>query len=280
MSAPPDVVAAAVSVERRFVPTRSGRIHVAIAGQGFPVLLLHQTPRSWDEYRDVLPLLGQGFQAIAMDTVGFGDSQPLPIAPQANTIERWAEAAFDLLDALGIERAAFVGHHTGAVIAMEMAASRPSRAAALVLSSCPFVDAARRASHHGKRVIDEVDPTPSGAHLAELWQRRQPFSPAGAVDLLQRFVADALKCCAMAAEGHHVVGRYEMEHRIGRVACPTLVIGAPDDPHAFPATPRVAQAIAGSTRIDIPGAMVPLPDQLPEAFADAVSGFLSGLPKL
>jgi hypothetical protein len=34
------------NVERRFVTTRLGRIHVAMAGTGFPVLLLHQTPRS------------------------------------------------------------------------------------------------------------------------------------------------------------------------------------------------------------------------------------------
>jgi len=35
------------NVERRFVTTPLGRIHVAMAGTGFPVLLLHQTPRSW-----------------------------------------------------------------------------------------------------------------------------------------------------------------------------------------------------------------------------------------
>ncbi|MEB0233301.1 alpha/beta hydrolase, partial [Undibacterium sp. 10I3] len=47
-----------MTIDRQFVPIRSGCIHIASAGQGFPVLLLHQTPRSWDEYRDVLPLIG------------------------------------------------------------------------------------------------------------------------------------------------------------------------------------------------------------------------------
>ena len=55
----------AIPVDRAFVPTKSGRIHIATAGQGFPVLLLHQTPRSWDEYRDVLPLLGKLYRVIA-----------------------------------------------------------------------------------------------------------------------------------------------------------------------------------------------------------------------
>jgi pimeloyl-ACP methyl ester carboxylesterase len=51
-----------------------GRAFVATAGTGFPVLLLHQTPHSWDDDREVLPLLGGRFRAIAMDTPGFGDS--------------------------------------------------------------------------------------------------------------------------------------------------------------------------------------------------------------
>src|SRR5689334_23492385 len=119
------------NVERRFVTTRLGRIHVAIAGTGFPVLLLHQTPRSWDEYRDVLPLLGREFRAIAMDTLGFGDSDAPADAP---SIELWAQGALALLDGLGVAEFAVVGHHTGAVVAMELAVVAPDRVKALVLS--------------------------------------------------------------------------------------------------------------------------------------------------
>jgi hypothetical protein len=101
-------------VERSFVVTPSGRLHIASSGFGAPVLLLHQTPRSWDEFRDVLPLLGRHYRVIAMDTVGYGDSDPLPEG-QAS-IENWAKAAHQLLAALGISRAAIIGHHTGAAI--------------------------------------------------------------------------------------------------------------------------------------------------------------------
>ena len=215
-------------IERQFVATQAGRIHVAMAGAGLPVLLLHQTPRSWDEYRDVLPLLGRYVRAIAMDTMGFGDSDPLADP----SIEVWAAAAMALLDALGMKQAAVVGHHTGAVIALEVAAAAPARVSALVLSSCPMVDAARRAHHAGARVIDAVERRPDGSHLGELWTRRQPFYPAGDIGLLERFVADALKAGPMAAEGHRVVNRYRMEDRLKLVACPTLVIDALADPHA------------------------------------------------
>jgi pimeloyl-ACP methyl ester carboxylesterase len=261
-------------VRRRFVNTSAGEIHLATAGEGFPILLLHQTPRSWDEFRDVLPLLGQQFQAIAMDTAGFGDSCKLPLAE--HSIERWSQIAFEVLDALKLPRAVVCGHHTGAVTALEMAASQPARVAALVLSSCPMNDAPRRTAHAGKRTIDEVERRADGAHLGELWSRRQPFYPAGDIDLMERFMADAIKAGDMAAHGHVVVRNYVMEERIGQVTSPTLVLKAASDPHSAPYAERVAAAIAGSTLATIEEGMVPMPDQIPAQFAGRILDFLDG----
>ena len=261
-----------VPIERRFVPTKQARIHVAIAGQGEALLLLHQTPRSWDEFRAALPLLGRHYHAIAMDTVGFGDSDALPAGE--DSIEAWAACAFDLLDALGVTNVVPVGHHTGAAIAIEMAAARPERVRALVLSAPPYVDAARRAAAPGKTVIDEVSADSDGAHLLELWRMRQPYYPAGDIALLQRFVVDALKAGRLAAEGHRVVGRYVMEIRLPLIVCPTLVIAPAADPHAHPVAGKVAAAIAGAELVEIDGGMVPFPDQMPEVFAATTIGFL------
>lgn len=257
-----------------YVETRAGVIHALRAGAGRAVLLLHQTPRSVDEYRDVLPLLARDFDVVAMDTPGFGASPPL--AGVAPSIEAWASAALSLLDALDIADAVVVGHHTGAAIAVEIAAQAPSRVSALVLSACPYVDAERRARHATHRVIDDVGVRADGSHLAELWGRRLPFYPADDTDLLTRFMADALRAGPMAVEGHRVVNRYAMDERIGRVTAPTLVLAPTADPHACPAAPRVAAAIAGSVLVEAPGAMVPFPDQAPEMFAAFVRDFAGG----
>jgi pimeloyl-ACP methyl ester carboxylesterase len=266
-------------VERSFVSTESGRIHIAVAGAGAPVLLLHQTPRSWDEFRDVLPILGRHYRAIAMDTVGYGDSDPLPLGHAS--IENWARAARALLHALGVTRAAIVGHHTGAAIAVEMAAAYPRVVAALVLSASPYVDASRRgaAQKEHKAVVDEATPRLDGSHLAELWSMRQPFYPDNRIDLMERFMVDALKAGERAAEGHRVVDRYEMEKRLPLVGCPTLVIAPTADPHAYPHAGKVAAAIAGSAVVEIANGMVPLPDQLPVEFSAAVHHFLAAQPR-
>jgi pimeloyl-ACP methyl ester carboxylesterase len=267
------MVKSKIETKRKFVATRSGRIHIATAGDGYPVLLLHQTPRSWDEFRDVLPLLGRTNFAIAMDTLGFGDSEALSTG--SASIEAWADAAHQLLDTLSIERAAVVGHHTGAAIAIEMAASRPARVSALVLSASPYIDAEQRAGFEGKRVIDQVDRKFDGSHLIELWNGRKPRYPQGDISLLERFMIDALKAGERAAEGHRVVRRYVMETRLPRITCPTLILAPTADERAYPNCHRAAKAIRGSQIVDIDGGMLPLPDQMPELFAQTVSEFLA-----
>ncbi len=262
-------------ITRRFVDVPAGTIHCAIAGRGAPVLLLHQTPRSWDEYRDVLPLLGRHFQAIAIDTIGYGDSSKPPLGN--DSIEHWAEVATSVADALGLARFAVVGHHTGAVIAIEMAAAYPERIDAAVLSASPFVDAAFRERHAVPSHIDNALRRADGSHLAELWRIRQPWYPEGDIDLLERFVVDAVKAGPRAAEGHAVVARYVMETRLPLIRCPVLVVGPTADPHAYPAARPLSERIAGSRYLEIAGGMVPLPDQMPERFAEAVTDFLLSL---
>src|SRR5260221_1228196 len=261
-------------IERRFVGTPRARIHIATAGQGRPVLLLHQTPRSWNEYRDVLPRIGRHYHAIAMDTVGFGDSDGLPF--EENSIEAWSACAFDLLDTLGLSQAAVVGHHTGAAIAIEMAAARATRIAVIALSSPPYADAERRARAAGKAVIDDAVRTVDGDHLLALWRMRQPDYPAGSIDLLDRFIVDALKAGPLAAEGHRVVNRYAMDARLPLVQCPVRVLAPAADPHAFPVAGKVTRAISGATMVAIAGGMVPFPDQMPAVFAETVLAFLAG----
>jgi len=269
------MAAAVPRIARRFVQTPRACIHIAEAGRGRPILLLHQTPRSWDEYRDVLPLLGRHYHAIAMDTVGFGDSDALPV--NDNSIEAWAACAFDLLDALGLTDVALVGHHTGACIAVDMAAARPERIGALVLSSPPYVDAKRRAQAETKVVVDDVAVSADGSHLQALWRMRQPYYPKGDTRLLDRFMIDALKAGRLAAEGHRVVGRYRMDERLRQVVCPVRILAATADPHAFPHIAAVATALPGAEVVEVAGAMVPFPDQMPEAFADATLSFLRGV---
>lgn len=265
-------------VERGFVEAADGVLHYAACGAGEPVLLLHQTPRSWDEYRDVLPLLGRSRRAIAMDTLGFGDSRPVCEGP--HTIERWAGAAVALLDALGLDRVDAVGHHTGAYVSVELAAAFPERVRAVVLSSLGLVAPEERRLHAaGRAPVDEVDRAEDGSHVLELWRLRAPFYPDRRPDLLERFLVDALRAGPLAAEGHRVVARYAVEERLPLVRCPVLLVAATADPHAYPSLPALRKALPQAAVVEIPGGMVPLPDGRPDEFAAAIESFLAVLPR-
>lgn len=263
------------AIRRGFVELEAGQLHYAECGprDAEAVLLLHQTPRSWTEYRPVLPFLGVRYRAVAMDTVGFGDSV-VPAWPA--TIEGWALAARCLLDALGIDRAHVVGHHTGGVVAVELAAAFPERVDRLVLSSTPFTDAGFRRERAQGPPIDEVEPAEDGAHLVALWRKRQPFYPQRRPDLLTAFVIDALEVIDRVEEGHRAVASYHMEDRIARVTQPALVIRAGADPFASPHAAALCARLANGRLVDIDGGMVPLPEQMPEAFATVVRDFLAG----
>ena len=260
-----------ITVQRNFANTPEGQIHYATAGKGKPVLLLHQTPRSWDEYRDVLPIIGTKYRAIAMDTLGFGDSYR-PQSPAS--IELYARGVIQLLDALSIERASIVGHHTGGVVAVEVAAVYPERMEKLILSSTPYVDAENRELRKTKPPIDEVESKPDGSHLTELWQRRMPFYPKDRPDLLTRFVRDALRVLYRVEDGHRSVNEYQMETKTSLIQAPTLVLAGRDDPFSYPRMQPLAGSIKNSRTAEIEGGMVPMVDQMPETFARVVMEFL------
>ena len=260
-------------VTRAFADTPGGPIHYRASGRGRPVLLLHQTPRSSDEYRDVIPLLARELRVIAMDTIGYGDSY----TPAGTcTIEDYARGAVDLLDALGVRTTAVVGHHTGAVIAVELAASYPDRVERLVLSASPYVDAEDRERRKHRPPIDAVELHEHGHHLAELWRRRMGFYPQGRHDLLTRFVIDALRAGEKAEEGHRAVNAYHMETKVGLVRCPTLLVCGTEDPFSFPRLPVLAEKIPECRVVPIPGGTVAMVDQMPAEFAAAILPFLRG----
>jgi len=244
-----------------FATTPYGRVHYVEAGSGPTVLLLHQTPRSVDEYAEVLPLLKTQCRAIAIDTLGFGDSD----APLKDpSIELYARAAAAVLAQLGVSRAAVVGHHTGGVIAVELAASRPELVDALVLSSTPYVDEQFRRDRAER---------PLRVDTGDFRASRAEYYPPGRPDLLDRYVDDARRADDPVV-GHRAVHRYRMEERLAVVRARVLLIGATADPFAYPHLERMREQLPSAQVLELAGG-IPLPDERPQEFARAVSDFLA-----
>ena len=258
---------------RGYVDLSHGQVHYASCGPAASphVLLLHQVPRSWAAYRDVLPLLGARYHAVAMDTPGFGASDP---PAGEDSIEVWADIAVEMLDHLGISQFHVLGHHAGGVIAVDLAARFGSRVQSLIVSSTPFVDAAFRKARSERPPFDPVEARPDGTHLMDLWAQRMPFYPPDRPDLLAAFLRDALQVKGDIEAGHKVVAAYRMEDSIGAVDQPTLVIRAGADPFAAGHADEWLRLLPQAELADIPEGRVPLAEQLPDVFAKAVLDFL------
>lgn len=120
-----------------FVSTSAGAVHVRRAGQGPPVVLLHSNGHSWHEFADVIASLAGRFSVYAWDMPGQGDSDP--VHPRTS-IEGYADVLAEVLDELGLERAAVVGCSVGAFIGAELATRTPLRVSGVALVEFAFRD--------------------------------------------------------------------------------------------------------------------------------------------
>jgi pimeloyl-ACP methyl ester carboxylesterase len=165
-------------------------LHYRRLGAGPPVLLLHQTPQSSQTLEPLMRLLAPHATALAVDTPGFGLSEPLPG-------EDWgmadlADAMVGLLDALGIGRVAVCGQHTGASIGAELALRHPGRVSALALDGLPLFTAEEAQSILPHQLY-RFQPQPEGTHLMWAWSRFRDgwlFFPWSQRDRAHRRVLD------------------------------------------------------------------------------------------
>lgn len=106
-------------------------------GAGEPIILIHGFPTSSHVWSDLVPLLPKGHRIVVLDLLGFGRSD----GPGAADLSLHGHAArlIGLMDALGIERAALVGHHMGGAVAQCVALHWPQRVSRIgLLASIGF----------------------------------------------------------------------------------------------------------------------------------------------
>lgn len=175
-----------IRITRHFVTVGQRRVHYRRAGSGPALILLHASPRSSTELLVNQRIFARHFTTIALDTPGFGLSDPLGIE-QLET-EHLADALAETLDALGIGEAAVYGRHTGASIALEFAVRHPARCRFMLVNGLPiYTEEQRRARLNN--YLSPIIPGFAGEHLTWLWFRfreQHVFWPWNAQDLAHR----------------------------------------------------------------------------------------------
>lgn len=121
-----------------FIRTNAIRMAVYKRGKGVPVMFCHGFPELAYSWRHQLPAIdAAGFQAIAPDMRGYGlTDAPLPI--ETYDIHNLTADMVGLLDHYGFERAVFVGHDWGGIVAWMMPLLHPERVAGVASLNTPL----------------------------------------------------------------------------------------------------------------------------------------------
>jgi pimeloyl-ACP methyl ester carboxylesterase len=145
-------------VRHRFVDLPGLRVHVAEAGAGEPLVLLHGFPQHWWAWRKVLPELAEHYRVLAPDLRGAGWTG----APRDGyTEEQLLADAVGLLDALGLERVHLAGFDLGGILGYRLCLAHPERVRRFVCLAAPH-----------------PYPAPSLRVLAEVWRLWASFAMA------------------------------------------------------------------------------------------------------
>jgi 3-oxoadipate enol-lactonase len=135
------------------VKTRAGELRALRQGCGEPVLLLHGIGSSADAFRRQLADLSDEFDVVAWDAPGYARSADLA---RPLTLDGYAQAAVDLLDALGLDVTHVTGVSWGGAVALGVALGRPARVASLALIGSTPGRATDPAAAGGLRTLAEL----------------------------------------------------------------------------------------------------------------------------
>jgi pimeloyl-ACP methyl ester carboxylesterase len=118
----------------RFVQAGDIRMHYNDVGSGYPVIMLHGTgpgASSWSNFGRNVGAFAERHRALLVDMPQYGKSQKVVI--EGGRLTFTARVLRDLMDALGIERAHFVGNSMGGQVAIKLAIDAPERVDKLVV---------------------------------------------------------------------------------------------------------------------------------------------------
>jgi pimeloyl-ACP methyl ester carboxylesterase len=257
--------ASAQTLDARFVDVAGLRTRYLVRGCGPPVLVLHGWGASIETVLSIVDGLKAQCTVYALDLPGFGQSA---LPPRAWGVGEYQEFLAAFMDAVGVRRAALIGHSNGGRIAIRMGSTEPQRIDKLVL-----VDSAGIRPRRTLRWYRRVALAKIGKYAARL------LGPPGE-RLRERLVhragsTDYLAAGAMRPTLVRLVNS-DLRGHLPRLAAPTLLIwGAGDTDTPLAAAQEMERLIPDAGLVVFDGAGHYSYLDQPGRFAAVVSHFLA-----
>jgi len=266
-----------------FLPKRGyaegpfGQVHFRDTGEGSPLVLCPQAPMTSRQFENVYePLANRGIRAIGIDSPGFGESDPTPFVP---TVGDWAEVVPYVLDHLDIATASVLGHHTGGMVATEVALQFPERVTKLIINGpLPMSNDERQRFLVGneKREIN-FEYKNDGSHMQDAFMtRHRMYTVGGKPDpkVITRYVVERFQGYAPFWTGHHAAFIYDHNAALMNIKVPTLILTNTGD-QIYVNAKLAADMRPDFSYVELQGGGIDIVDQMPEDWADAVVRYLT-----
>jgi pimeloyl-ACP methyl ester carboxylesterase len=264
-----------VAPTEEFLELAGGRVHLLRGGAGEPVLFLHAAggAGAWLPFH--AQLAGAGFEVIAPDHPGFGQSDDFP---EVEAIDDLVYHYLDVLDGLGLGRPHVVGASFGGWIAAEIAVHSPHLIGSLTLLSA----AGLRLPDHPVADVFLMSPAKLAAALFHdpLLVPPPTASSPGAAPDLDAIIASYREATSLARfSWAPYLSDPKLERRLGRITAPTLVV-APSDDRLIPVAHarRYAALIGGADYAEVAECGHAMHVERPAEFAALVASFLASHP--
>ena len=244
--------------------------------RGEAVVFLHAYADSWFWFSRVLPLLAHEYRALVPDQRGHGESDKPGCC---YTTDAFAADVDAFMEAVGIEKAALVGHSSGGLIAQRVAVSYPHRVGRLVLIGAPTTLLGNQTvAEAGEEMLALEDPIPH--EFVRGFVESTIHHPVPE-DFLAVAVSESLKVPARVWRDYWEGVLLEADDtvRLGEIGAPTLILwGEQDTLLPREEQERRAEAIPDATLRVYPDTGHAVAGERPEWVVRDLEAFMRGAP--
>lgn len=262
-------------IKKAYADTSEGQLHyrysISPSTENTPIVFLHKSASSSQSYVSLMSRFGRTHTCYAPDMPGFGQSfDPAQVPNTGYYVSHFVR----LFESAGLTEYHIVGHHTGACLAVEMAAKYPERVKSITLIGASIMTEDERAAMKKMFFQPFNEPVRDGSHLLKTWEYLGKMGVGEDLELWQREAVDHIRAWRGRTQCYGAVWAQDCLTLYHKVMCPILVLCADDDV-LWPFFAQI-KTIRPEVRTEVIGGANFSLDRDVDRCAQLIAGFIGG----